>query len=83
MSNDYQKFQQEKYEFVLNHKPQSGMEDDPAQREALTGRCRHPNHDMGPMYIVIPPGKRYRHVCPACGGVQFMYPPPQYSYDLR
>lgn len=37
------------------------FEDIPVQE-----RCSHPEHNP-PMHIVIPPGKRMRHVCPACG----------------
>jgi len=28
--------------------------------------CNHPGHNP-PTMLWIPPGKRYRHVCPGCG----------------
>jgi hypothetical protein len=37
------------------------FEDMPVQE-----RCRHPEHEP-PNMLVIPAGKRYRHVCPGCG----------------
>lgn len=36
--------------------------------------CRHPDHDM-PMFIYIPAGKGYRHVCPACGKITTVFSP--------
>ena len=30
--------------------------------------CRHPQHNF-PSHLYIPPGKGYRHKCPACGNV--------------
>lgn len=40
-------------------KRQSGFEDDPDY-------CPHRQHNP-PSYMVVPPGKIYRHVCPRCG----------------
>jgi hypothetical protein len=40
----------------------SGFEDDPS----MVTPCYHPDHNP-PMHLVIPAGKRYRHVCPGCG----------------
>ena len=45
----------------LNSKRKSGFFDLP-KREV----CNHPEHGM-PMYLHIPAGKGYRHVCPGCG----------------
>lgn len=28
--------------------------------------CRDPNHNP-PMYLYIPPGQEYVHICPSCG----------------
>jgi len=42
-------------------KQTSGFEDDPR-----TPHCVHPEHQP-PSLLYIPPGKIYRHVCPACG----------------
>lgn len=43
--------------------PAGGLEPDPDFQE---NRCMHPEHNP-PMYICIPYGQRYRHVCPECG----------------
>lgn len=40
--------------------------------------CNHPSHEP-PGNIYIPPGKGYRHVCPACGRKSILIPP-QISY---
>ena len=57
-------------------KSKSGFEDDPnytRQRYiGSNGICNHPEHNMGDMLIHIPKGKRYRHVCPACGESSYM-----------
>lgn len=48
-----------------------GIEDDPTWK----GKdCRHPEHNP-PMHLHIPPGKRYRHVCPACGRTVVVHAP--------
>ena len=44
----------------------SGMEDD-LQFEP----CMNPSHDP-PNMLYVPPGKRYRHVCPGCGKVSYI-----------
>jgi hypothetical protein len=36
--------------------------------------CIHPEHDP-PTGLYIPPGKGYRHVCPACKTVKDVIPP--------
>ena len=36
-------------------------------------RCTDPSHEP-PMYLYIPPGKGYKHVCPKCGNVQYVIP---------
>lgn len=36
--------------------------------------CSHPSHNP-PSHIVIPQGKGYRHVCPACGQRVDIIPP--------
>lgn len=41
---------------------ESGLEDDPDYKE----QCNLPEHNP-PMHIFIPRGKRYCHICPACG----------------
>jgi len=51
-----------------NQRDESGMIDDPA---AEIG-CQDPNHLVRLLMMVIPPGKAYRHVCPACGAVQII-----------
>lgn len=35
--------------------------------------CKSPNHDL-PKHLVIPQGKGYQHVCPACGNIQIIVP---------
>ena len=35
--------------------------------------CRHPAH-LPPTGLYIPPGKGYRHTCPACGNTQSIVP---------
>jgi len=47
----------------------SGFEDIPVQEQ-----CRHPEHNP-PTHLYIPPGKRYRHVCPGCGQERVIQPP--------
>ena len=42
--------------------------------------CIHPEHDP-PTGLYIPPGKGYRHVCPACKTVKDVIPP-DYSLAL-
>ena len=54
---------------TLSHENESGIEDDP---QFLT-RCESVFHSP-PSHIVIPHGKRYRHVCPDCGYTTFIYP---------
>lgn len=39
-----------------------GFEDDPNWKPP----CLHPEH-RPPMYLYIPPGKIYHHICPGCG----------------
>lgn len=48
-------------------KPKGGFEDVPVQH-----LCRDAEHSP-PTMIVIPAGKRYRHVCPTCGAQAFIY----------
>lgn len=47
----------------------SGFEDDPG----YLAPCNHRQH-IPPMHIVVPLGKRYRHVCPGCGKTALLYP---------
>lgn len=57
-------FTPEQIERIINSQSkfkQSGFEDDP-----LPNWCRHPGHNF-PTHLCIPVGKKYRHVCPACG----------------
>lgn len=35
--------------------------------------CRHPSHEP-PSNLYVPPGTRYRHVCPGCGVVILIHP---------
>lgn len=35
--------------------------------------CRHAEH-LPPAHLVIPEGKGYRHVCPACGKATVLMP---------
>ena len=44
-----------------------GLEDDPD----YVRPCMHPAHNP-PTHIYIPEGKRYRHICPACGKEQII-----------
>ena len=37
--------------------------------------CNHPSHNP-PTHLYIPFGKRYRHVCPACGFTYYLYGSP-------
>jgi hypothetical protein len=59
-------------------KVESGMEedDDPKYKDK---QCRHPGHQP-PSMIVIPPGKRYRHVCPGCGKTTIIRSSPNISW---
>ena len=55
---------------MADHKRKSGFEDDD---DAAFGRqCRDPEHSP-PTMLYIPPGKRYRHVCPSCGAEVVMH----------
>jgi hypothetical protein len=36
--------------------------------------CIHPSHQF-PSGLYIPPGKKYRHVCPGCGSTQTVIAP--------
>lgn len=49
-----------------------GFEDIPEDEKWTDKICRSPYHDP-PMHLYIPPGKRYRHVCPACGKETVIY----------
>lgn len=55
---------------------QSGMEDYP-EHKGWTSEgikiCINIEHNP-PNFIRVPQGKRYRHVCPTCGAVQYIYP---------
>jgi hypothetical protein len=46
----------------------SGFEDDPRVQDFCTSVSHTP-----PTHMVIPNGKRYRHVCPDCGHTQYIY----------
>lgn len=56
--------------------PKGGFEDDPAS--AWVKPCQHKEHKP-PSHLVIPEGKIYRHICPACG-VQVVLRPPKISF---
>jgi hypothetical protein len=47
----------------------SGFEDDPRINQNCTS-----NFHEAPNMIVIPQGKRFKHVCPDCGHIQYVYP---------
>lgn len=47
------------------HKEKGGFEDDDIYDDKFKP-CMHPSHNP-PMHLYIPPGKRYRHICPGCG----------------
>lgn len=47
-------------------KKNSGFEDDFDHIYSGSPLCKHPNHQP-PSHLVIPAGKKYRHVCPGCG----------------
>lgn len=60
---------------MSDEKQQSGFEDvEPTMYEPWIKQkdiCRDPeNHAPG--MIVVPQGKRYRHVCPTCGHVEYI-----------
>ena len=52
-------------------KPIGGFEDIP--ESDWPKPCRHPQHEP-PTHIVIPSGKRYRHICPGCDRELAIYP---------
>ena len=57
---------------IINHgqkDKESGFEDDPYY--VVKEPCRDPSHEP-PTHLVIPAGKRYRHVCPSCGRVVYV-----------
>jgi len=63
----------------------SGIEDDPYYGNKNTSYnfkikeiCTNPGHNP-PMFISIPPGKIYRHVCPGCGA-NFILRPAQVTF---
>ena len=53
---------------------ESGFEDYPAfpWQESRT-QCPDSRHDP-PGMMVVPDGKRYKHTCPTCGKVSYIYP---------
>lgn len=51
-------------------RPKSGFEPDP---ESQSEPCRDPGHEA-PTHLYVPAGQRYRHVCPGCGRMVFLYP---------
>lgn len=51
-----------------NKKLQSGFEDIPVEQQ-----CLDLSHEP-PAHLCIPPGKRYRHVCPSCGYTVVLQP---------
>lgn len=58
----------------MNKKEKSGMEDLPKDDYFnIKLLCRDPRHNP-PAMIVIPKGKKYRHICPSCGEVYYLYP---------
>ncbi len=52
----------------MREQRQSGFEDDPDCPKV----CQHSGHEP-PRNLVIPEGKRYRHVCPGCGQKTYLY----------
>lgn len=52
-----------------DEEPGSGFEDIPGWEKG--GDCMHRGHEP-PNMLYVPPGKRYRHVCPGCGKVTYI-----------
>ena len=52
-------------------KKESGFFDLPVKSISL---CNHQEHNP-PSHLYIPPGKGYRHICPACNNVIELIPP--------
>ena len=50
---------------------QSGFEDDNLPEDSRYAICNHPGHQP-PQHLYVPPGKKYRHVCPGCGKVTYL-----------
>lgn len=59
-------------------KRQSGFEDLTEDEQHKT--CTHIEHDP-PGHLVIPAGKKYRHVCPSCGREVILYPSATYCHS--
>ena len=53
----------------INKELRSGFEDDPI----ILNACQSFQH-RPPSHIHIPLGRRYRHVCPDCGYITYIYP---------
>jgi hypothetical protein len=62
----------EHLEALIAKAVRSGFEDDPEPQP-----CAHQEHNP-PSHMVVPVGKRYRHVCPGCGSQAFLKPPAVY-----
>lgn len=62
----------------LNNK-ESGFEDWSPLDFGGDRLCYDENHNP-PMHLVVPEGKRYRHVCPTCKQIKYLYPKIIYSY---
>lgn len=69
-ARNYHRQLEEKLEFMRRQGPteRSGFEDLPRDT-----RCKHDEHGP-PTMLCVPEGQRYRHVCPACGAVSYLYP---------
>lgn len=65
ISNNYSPYA----DIPMNRKPQSGFFDFPKQNV-----CNDLEHNP-PMYLCIPQGQGYRHVCPSCGKVSTLMSP--------
>lgn len=52
----------------MSEKQESGFEPIPR----APGYCVAAGHNA-PAYLCVPKDQRYRHVCPACGKVQYVY----------
>lgn len=44
-------------------------------------RCRDPEHHA-PGMLLVPAGKRYRHVCPTCGHIEYLEHRPVFGLEV-
>lgn len=72
----------------MDDKQKSGFEDvEPIENPSWTKssdvqRCRDPEHHA-PGMLVVPQGKRYRHVCPTCGHIEYLEHRITFGLDVK